>query len=163
VRRTDNGLIWFHFSRADTAQEPPQEIGSSDYALLCSPYQDQVVVDDIVFGMFRLNLHASQEMNDKSQRVAGIFIAPLIMLAGLWLCLEVLGAWQAEWPFLDWTFRRCCWRLVVCLGLVLSRRSHPIFDPAHALDAPTKFVVTTREVQLEALSSGEAPMMASRR
>jgi hypothetical protein len=74
-----------------------------------------------------------------------------------------LGAWQAEWPFLDWTFRRCCWRLVVCLGLVLSRRSHPIFDPAHALDAPTKFVVTTREVQLEALSSREAPMMASRR
>jgi hypothetical protein len=29
-------------------------------------------------------------MNDKSQRVAGIFIAPLIMLAGLWLCLEGL-------------------------------------------------------------------------
>jgi hypothetical protein len=27
-----------------------------------------------------------QEMNDKSQRIAGIFIAPLIMLAGLWLC-----------------------------------------------------------------------------
>ena len=58
VRRTDNGLNWFHFSRADTAQEPPQEIGSSDYALLCSPYQDQVVVNDIVLGMFRLNLHA---------------------------------------------------------------------------------------------------------
>jgi hypothetical protein len=33
-------------------------------------------------------LSYSQEMNDKSQRVAGIFIAPLIMLAGLWLCLE---------------------------------------------------------------------------
>jgi hypothetical protein len=32
----------------------------------------------------------SQEMNDKSQRVAGLFIAPLIMLAGLWLCLEGL-------------------------------------------------------------------------
>ncbi len=31
-----------------------------------------------------------QEMNDKSQRVAGIFIAPLIMLTGLWLCLEGL-------------------------------------------------------------------------
>src|SRR5512133_2224811 len=29
-------LNWFHFSRADTAQEPPQEIGSSDYALLRS-------------------------------------------------------------------------------------------------------------------------------
>jgi hypothetical protein len=29
-------------------------------------------------------------MNDKSQRVAGILIAPLIMLAGLWLCLEGL-------------------------------------------------------------------------
>ena len=29
-------------------------------------------------------------MNDKSQRVAGIFIAPLIMLAGLWLCLDGL-------------------------------------------------------------------------
>jgi hypothetical protein len=35
-------------------------------------------------------LSYSQEMNDKSQRVAGIFIAPLIMLAGLWLCLEGL-------------------------------------------------------------------------
>ena len=29
-------------------------------------------------------------MHDKSQRVAGIFIAPLMMLAGLWLCLEGL-------------------------------------------------------------------------
>ena len=29
-------------------------------------------------------------MNDKSQRVAGIFIAPLLMLAGLWLCLDGL-------------------------------------------------------------------------
>jgi hypothetical protein len=35
-------------------------------------------------------LSYSQEMNDKSQRVAGIFIAPLIMLAGLWLCLDGL-------------------------------------------------------------------------
>jgi hypothetical protein len=35
-------------------------------------------------------LSYSQEMNDKSRRVAGIFIAPLIMLAGLWLCLEGL-------------------------------------------------------------------------
>jgi len=29
-------------------------------------------------------------MHDKSQRVAGIFIAPVMMLAGLWLCLEGL-------------------------------------------------------------------------
>jgi hypothetical protein len=29
-------------------------------------------------------------MHEKSQRVAGIFIAPLIMLAGLWLGLEGL-------------------------------------------------------------------------
>jgi hypothetical protein len=32
----------------------------------------------------------SQGMNDKSQRVAGLFIAPVIMLVGLWLCLEGL-------------------------------------------------------------------------
>jgi hypothetical protein len=32
----------------------------------------------------------SQGMNDKSQRVAGIFIAPLVMLTGLWLCLDGL-------------------------------------------------------------------------
>jgi hypothetical protein len=31
-----------------------------------------------------------QEMNEKAQRVAGLFIAPLIMLIGLWLCLEGL-------------------------------------------------------------------------
>jgi hypothetical protein len=31
-----------------------------------------------------------QEMSNKVQRVAGIFIAPLIMLAGLWLCLDGL-------------------------------------------------------------------------
>jgi hypothetical protein len=35
-------------------------------------------------------LSYSQGMNDKSQRVAGMFIAPLIMLAGLWLCLDGL-------------------------------------------------------------------------
>jgi hypothetical protein len=35
-------------------------------------------------------LSYSQEMNDKSQRVAGIFIAPLVMLTGLWLCLDGL-------------------------------------------------------------------------
>ena len=31
-----------------------------------------------------------QQMSNKVQRAAGIFIAPLIMLAGLWLCLEGL-------------------------------------------------------------------------
>jgi hypothetical protein len=31
-----------------------------------------------------------QEMKDKVQRAAGLFIAPLIMLTGLWLCLEGL-------------------------------------------------------------------------
>ena len=35
-------------------------------------------------------LSYSAGMHDKSQRVAGIFIAPLMMLAGLWLCLEGL-------------------------------------------------------------------------
>jgi hypothetical protein len=35
-------------------------------------------------------LSYSQGMNDKSQRVAGIFIAPLVMLTGLWLCLDGL-------------------------------------------------------------------------
>ena len=29
-------------------------------------------------------------MNDRSQRVAGIFIAPLLMLGGLWLCFDSL-------------------------------------------------------------------------
>jgi hypothetical protein len=31
-----------------------------------------------------------QEMSKKAQRFAGIFIPPLIMLAGLWLCLNGL-------------------------------------------------------------------------
>jgi hypothetical protein len=31
-----------------------------------------------------------QEMSNKAQRVAGIFIAPLLMLAGLWLRLDGL-------------------------------------------------------------------------
>jgi hypothetical protein len=31
-----------------------------------------------------------QEMNEKAQRIAGLFIAPLIMLIGVWLCLEGL-------------------------------------------------------------------------
>ena len=31
-----------------------------------------------------------QEMSNKAQSVAGIFIAPLLMLAGLWLCLDGL-------------------------------------------------------------------------
>ena len=35
-------------------------------------------------------LSYSQKMSNKAQRVAGIFIAPLIMLAGLWLCLDGL-------------------------------------------------------------------------
>ena len=69
VPRTDNGLNWFHFSRADTAQEPPQEIGSSDYAFLRSPYQDQVVVDDIVFGMFGLNLHTPDHFAQRRAHV----------------------------------------------------------------------------------------------
>jgi hypothetical protein len=30
------------------------------------------------------------EMSNKAQRVAGIFIAPLLMLAGLWLCFDGL-------------------------------------------------------------------------
>ena len=83
VRRTDDGLNWFHFSRADTAQEPPQEIGSSDYALLCSPYQDQVVVDDIVFRMFRLNLHAPDHF---AQRRAHIRYNDRAMPVGLQIC-----------------------------------------------------------------------------
>ena len=29
-------------------------------------------------------------MDDKSQRAAGLFIVPLIMLIGLWLCLDGL-------------------------------------------------------------------------
>jgi hypothetical protein len=72
-------------------------------------------------------LSYSQGMNDKSQRVAGIFIAPryadwAVAVFG-WL-----GARRVGRHFRDWAFRRRCWRFVVCLGLVLSRRSH--FDLA---------------------------------
>jgi hypothetical protein len=35
-------------------------------------------------------LSYSAKMSNKVQRLAGIFIAPLIMLAGLWLCLDGL-------------------------------------------------------------------------
>src|SRR5271157_5304860 len=45
------------FPRGDSTQEPPQEIGAGDDALLLSPDQDQVVVDDIIFSMLRLQLH----------------------------------------------------------------------------------------------------------
>ena len=47
-----------------------------------SCYQTQIVAISL--------LSYSQGMNDKSQRVAGIFIAPLVMLTGLWLCLDGL-------------------------------------------------------------------------
>jgi hypothetical protein len=30
-------------------------------------------------------------MTDKARRIAGLFIAPVIMLIGLWLCLEGVG------------------------------------------------------------------------
>jgi uncharacterized membrane protein len=30
------------------------------------------------------------KMNEQAQRIAGLFMAPLIMLVGLWLCLEGL-------------------------------------------------------------------------
>ena len=36
----------------------------------------------------REEVHMTWFCWSKAQRVAGIFIAPLIMLAGLWLCLE---------------------------------------------------------------------------
>ena len=45
------------FPHGDSTQEPPQEIGTSDDALLLSPHQDQVLVDDIIFSMLRLHLH----------------------------------------------------------------------------------------------------------
>jgi hypothetical protein len=45
------------FPGGDSTQEPPQEIGAGDDALLLSPHQDQVVVDDIIFSMLWLQLH----------------------------------------------------------------------------------------------------------
>jgi hypothetical protein len=48
--------------------------------LLCSPYQDQIVVDDIVFGMFRLNLHAPDHF---AQRRAHIRYNDRAMPVGL--------------------------------------------------------------------------------
>jgi hypothetical protein len=45
--------------RHDSTQESSQKIGSSYYAFFFSPDQDQIVVDDIIFRMFRLHFHAT--------------------------------------------------------------------------------------------------------
>src|SRR5579862_1326081 len=48
-----------HILRHDSTQESSQKVGSSYYAFLFSPDQDQIVVDDIIFKMFRLHLQAT--------------------------------------------------------------------------------------------------------
>ena len=45
------------FPCGDSAQEPSQEIGAGDDAPLLSPHEDQIVVDDIIFGMPRFHFH----------------------------------------------------------------------------------------------------------
>jgi hypothetical protein len=59
-----------------------------------------------------------REMDDKSQRAAGLFIAPSHYADWAVVVFGWLRAWHAERHFLDWAFRRRCWRVVVCLGLV---------------------------------------------
>jgi hypothetical protein len=41
----------------NSAQQPPEKIRPGDDASLYPPHQDQVVIDDIILGMFRLYLH----------------------------------------------------------------------------------------------------------
>ena len=50
------------FPCGDSTQEPSQKIGAGDDALLRSPHQDQIVVDDIIFRMFWLHLHESNNV-----------------------------------------------------------------------------------------------------
>jgi hypothetical protein len=39
-------------------------------------------------------------MTDKAQRIASLFIAPVIMLIGLWLCVE--GLWHGKLGGIFW-------------------------------------------------------------
>lgn len=52
-------LILVCIVRHDSTQKSAQKVRSSYYAFLFSPDQDQIVVDDIIFRMFRFNLHAT--------------------------------------------------------------------------------------------------------
>ena len=51
-------------------------------------------------------------MTDKARRMVGIVIAPLLIVVGLWLCLE--GVVHGKL----WAFPGDSWWLVVGLGLV---------------------------------------------
>ena len=44
--------------RHDSTQQSAQKIGAGNDAFLFAPDQDQIVVDDVIFRMFRLHLHA---------------------------------------------------------------------------------------------------------
>jgi hypothetical protein len=52
-------LIRLNLFDRDSTQEAPQKIRSGDNALLLSPHQNQVVIDDIIFRMFWSDLHTS--------------------------------------------------------------------------------------------------------
>jgi hypothetical protein len=66
--------------------------------------------------------------------------------------------WQADRHFLDWAFRRRCWSLMVCLGLVCQRAKHQIKLAKLGASGGT---VRTPE-GTSALTIGMWPMAASR-
>jgi hypothetical protein len=57
-------------------------------------------------------------MTDKGRRIVSLVIASLVILVGLWLCVEVV--WRGKMGAIFWIgpFLVISWRLVVCLGLV---------------------------------------------
>jgi hypothetical protein len=75
LRRIETlGSCSVHILRHDSTQKSSQKIGTGYDALLLPPDQDQIVVDDIIFGMFRLHLHATDHA---AQRKAPLSLPPL--------------------------------------------------------------------------------------
>ena len=56
-------------SRHDSAQQSSQKIGPCYYAFLVPPDQDEIVVDDIVFSVFRLHLHATDHATQRGAQI----------------------------------------------------------------------------------------------
>ena len=62
-------LIPTGISHHDTAQQSSQKIGPSYYAFLLAPDQDEIIVDDIVLGVFRLHPHATDHATQRGAHI----------------------------------------------------------------------------------------------
>jgi len=91
-------LACLHPSKGATALQDTSALANRQYSTSFCQHTEFIPLEPQVTQLVLLPnadrgdqlLNYSQGLNDKSQRVAGIFIAPLVMLTGLWLCLDGL-------------------------------------------------------------------------